>query len=110
MSYGYLNRKRKIINPFQTSKYVLFYRFWSTSGSTGTPKAVKKDIFTCLKRIYYLSFSIQVPITHENFTACITSFKDLSIFDENDVVIQMTQCSFDVHMLECLGTLILGGS
>ena len=40
----------------------------------------------------------------------MTSFEHLGIFDGNDVVIQMAQCSFDVHVKECLGTLILGGS
>lgn len=32
------------------------------------------------------------------------------MFDGSDIVIQMAQCSFDVHVKECLGTLILGGS
>jgi non-ribosomal peptide synthetase component F len=38
------------------------------------------------------------------------SFRHLTILNGNDIVIQMAQCSFDVHVKECLGTLILGGS
>ena len=38
------------------------------------------------------------------------SFKHLAILSNIDVVIQMAQCSFDVHVKECLGTLMLGGS
>jgi non-ribosomal peptide synthetase component F len=40
----------------------------------------------------------------------MASFKHLSILNENDTVIQMAQCSFDVHVKECLGTLVLGAS
>ena len=40
----------------------------------------------------------------------MASFRHLAILDSNDVVIQMAQCSFDVHVKECLGTLMLGGS
>ncbi|CAF1671182.1 unnamed protein product, partial [Adineta ricciae] len=65
--------------------YVVF-----TSGSTGTPKAV--------------------PITHRNFVACMTSFEQLGILTAMDVVIQVAPSSFDVHVKECIGTLMLGSS
>ncbi|CAF4210556.1 unnamed protein product [Rotaria sp. Silwood2] len=62
-----------------------------TSGSTGTPKLVQ--------------------ITHKNLVACITSFSQhIGIFTQHDIFIQYAQCSFDVHIRECLGTLMIGGS
>ncbi|CAF4024647.1 unnamed protein product, partial [Adineta steineri] len=70
------------------SKNVAFVIF--TSGSTGTPKAVQ--------------------IMHRNLLNCMSSFNDLGILTKDDTVIQMAQCTFDVHVKECLGTLLVGGS
>ncbi|CAF4218881.1 unnamed protein product, partial [Adineta steineri] len=70
------------------SKNVAFVIF--TSGSTGTPKAVQ--------------------IMHYNLLNCMSSFNDLGILTKNDTVIQMAQCTFDIHVKECLGTLLVGGS
>jgi non-ribosomal peptide synthetase component F len=65
--------------------YVIF-----TSGSTGTPKAV--------------------PISHKNFAACIDALSYSSIMVHNDIVLQTTPPTFDIHIQEILGTLWLGGS
>ncbi|CAF4066371.1 unnamed protein product, partial [Rotaria magnacalcarata] len=65
--------------------YIIF-----TSGSTGEPKVVQ--------------------ITHRNLSACISSFKHLEIVTHRDNVVQMAQCSFDAHILECLGMMMLGAT
>ncbi|CAF0982682.1 unnamed protein product [Adineta steineri] len=58
--------------------YIIF-----TSGSTGTPKAVQ--------------------VRHKNFIACIHSLVYIDSFNKYDTVVQMTRCSFDVHVQEILG-------
>ncbi|CAF1161511.1 unnamed protein product [Adineta steineri] len=65
--------------------YVIF-----TSGSTGTPKAVQ--------------------VRHKNFIDCIYSLTYINTFNKDDTVVQMTRCSFDIHVQEILGTLIVGGT
>ncbi|CAF4112777.1 unnamed protein product, partial [Rotaria magnacalcarata] len=65
--------------------YIIF-----TSGSTGTPKAAQ--------------------VRHRNFIACIHSLLEVGIFGEKDKVIQMARCSFDIHVQEVIGTLIVGAT
>ncbi|CAF4119702.1 unnamed protein product, partial [Adineta steineri] len=65
--------------------YIIF-----TSGSTGTPKAVQ--------------------VRHKNFIDCIHSLVYTNSFNNDDTVVQMTRCSFDIHVQEILGTLIVGGT
>ncbi|CAF4552455.1 unnamed protein product, partial [Didymodactylos carnosus] len=65
--------------------YVIF-----TSGSTGKPKAVQ--------------------IRHRNFISYMRSLKQLELITKNDIVIQLAQCSFDVHLEEVVGSLILGAT
>ncbi|CAF4047448.1 unnamed protein product, partial [Adineta steineri] len=65
--------------------YVIF-----TSGSTGTPKAVQ--------------------VRHKNFIDCIHSLAHINSFNKDDTVVQMTRCSFDIHVQEILGTLLVGGT
>ncbi|CAF1408209.1 unnamed protein product [Adineta steineri] len=65
--------------------YIIF-----TSGSTGTPKAVQ--------------------VRHKNFIDCMHSLAYINSFNENDTVAQMTRCSFDIHVQEILGTLLIGGT
>ncbi|CAF0999560.1 unnamed protein product [Didymodactylos carnosus] len=63
----------------------------STSGTTGQPKFV--------------------PICHRNFTSFIQSFSsNLQIFTSQDNVIQIAQCSFDVHFEEIVGALVVGST
>ncbi|CAF4058690.1 unnamed protein product, partial [Adineta steineri] len=61
-----------------------------TSGSTGTPKAVQ--------------------VRHKNFIGCIHSFIYINLFNNDDTVVQIARCSFDIHVQEILGTLIVGGT
>ncbi|CAF1585737.1 unnamed protein product, partial [Adineta steineri] len=65
--------------------YVIF-----TSGSTGIPKAVQ--------------------VRHKNFIDCINSLTYINSFNKDDIVVQMTRCSFDIHVQEILGTLLVGGT
>ncbi|CAF1398994.1 unnamed protein product [Adineta steineri] len=65
--------------------YIIF-----TSGSTGTPKAVQ--------------------VRHKNFIDCINSFVYINLFNRDDTVVQIARCSFDIHALEILGTLLVGGT
>ncbi len=61
-----------------------------TSGSTGKPKAV--------------------PITHGNFLTCIHAMQQLKMIDSSDIVAQITECTYDVHLMELLGCLVSGGT
>ncbi|CAF4244117.1 unnamed protein product, partial [Adineta steineri] len=65
--------------------YIIF-----TSGSTGTPKAVQ--------------------VRHKNFIDCINSLTYINSFNKDDTVVQMARCSFDIHVQEILGTLLVGGT
>ncbi|CAF4090125.1 unnamed protein product [Adineta steineri] len=65
--------------------YIIF-----TSGSTGTPKAVQ--------------------VRHRNFIDCIHSLTYINSFNKDDTVVQMTRCSFDIHVQEILGALLVGGT
>ncbi|CAF4072475.1 unnamed protein product [Adineta steineri] len=65
--------------------YIIF-----TSGSTGIPKAVQ--------------------VRHKNFMDCINSLVYINSFNKDDTIVQMTRCSFDIHVQEILGTLLVGGT
>ncbi|CAF4040459.1 unnamed protein product [Adineta steineri] len=65
--------------------YIIF-----TSGSTGTPKVVQ--------------------VRHKNFIDCIQSLVYINSFNKDDTVVQMARCSFDIHVQEILGTLLVGGA
>ncbi|CAF3917459.1 unnamed protein product [Rotaria sordida] len=61
-----------------------------TSGSTGMPKAAH--------------------IRHRNFSECIRCFIYIDAFNEKDTIVQMARCSFDVHVLDILGALMVGAT
>ncbi|CAF4106072.1 unnamed protein product, partial [Adineta steineri] len=65
--------------------YIIF-----TSGSTGAPKAIQ--------------------IRHRNISQDMKSMIFIDAVNSNDIVAQTVRCSFDVHLLEIIGTLILGGT
>ncbi|CAF1549579.1 unnamed protein product, partial [Adineta steineri] len=65
--------------------YIIF-----TSGSTGTPKPAQ--------------------LRHRNFTQSIQSLVHVDIFNKNHTIIQMARCSFDLHVQEILGALIIGAT
>ncbi|CAF3873126.1 unnamed protein product [Adineta steineri] len=65
--------------------YIIF-----TSGSTGAPKAIQ--------------------IRHRNISQDMKSMVFIDAVNSNDIVAQTVRCSFDVHLLEIIGTLILGGT
>ncbi|CAF1337734.1 unnamed protein product [Adineta steineri] len=65
--------------------YIIF-----TSGSTGTPKAVQ--------------------VCHENFTSYMYSFVSVSTLKKDDVTVQMARSTFDVHLQEIIGVLLIGAT
>ncbi|CAF4044526.1 unnamed protein product, partial [Adineta steineri] len=71
-----------------TGKEIAYIIF--TSGSTGIPKAVQ--------------------VRHKNFIGCINSLAYMNSFNKDDTVVQMTRCSFDIHVQEILGILLVGGT
>ncbi|CAF3360523.1 unnamed protein product [Rotaria sp. Silwood2] len=80
-----LSRLTNVAMDRDSIAYVLF-----TSGSTGTPKAAQ--------------------IRHQNFIEAIRSISEVGILSEEDTVVQMTPCSFDGHLEDIVGTLIVGGT
>ena len=83
--------------------YVIF-----TSGSTGTPKAVsnQRNFYFCK----VLLFRCQARVRHRNFTQCMHSFIHTNSFNACDTVLQMARCSFDIHLQDIMGTLVIGGT
>ncbi|CAF3976110.1 unnamed protein product, partial [Adineta steineri] len=72
-----------VITKDEEIAYIIF-----TSGSTGTPKAVQ--------------------VRHKNFIDSMHSLTYINSFNKGDTVVQMTRCSFDIHVQEILGTLLFG--
>ncbi|CAF4177431.1 unnamed protein product, partial [Adineta steineri] len=65
--------------------YIIF-----TSGSTGIPKAVS--------------------IRHHSLLLSINAVIHVNVFTNNDTIVQMASCSFDVHVQELIGGLLAGAS
>ncbi|CAF4042098.1 unnamed protein product, partial [Adineta steineri] len=65
--------------------YIIF-----TSGSTGIPKAVQ--------------------VRHRNFSKFMCSLIYDGVVNEKDTILQIARCSFDVHVQDILGTVIIGSS
>ncbi|CAF1506572.1 unnamed protein product, partial [Didymodactylos carnosus] len=61
-----------------------------TSGSTGKPKGVQ--------------------ISHNNFISYVHSAKHVSLIHDMHVFLQISNCSFDIHVEDLLGSLVLGAS
>ena len=47
---------------------------------------------------------------HRNFTESIRSLTEVGTFSERDIVVQMARCSFDIHVEDIAGTLIVGAT
>ncbi|CAF4105179.1 unnamed protein product, partial [Adineta steineri] len=87
LNINYINKKglSRVKVTGREIAYIIF-----TSGSTGTPKAVQ--------------------VRHKNFVDCMHSLAYINSFDKDDTVVQMTRCSFDIHVQEILGILLAGGT
>jgi non-ribosomal peptide synthetase component F len=53
---------------------------------------------------------LKAQFRHQNFTKSIQSLSNADTFNENDTVVQMSRCSFDIHVQEILGALINGAT
>jgi non-ribosomal peptide synthetase component F len=94
----------KLLVTSNNITYIIF-----TSGSTGIPKPVSNKMEIIIKRLICFSHQ-QVPIRHKNFTQSIRSLVHIDIFNENDTILQMGRCSFDIHVQETMGTLMNGAT
>ncbi|CAF1363074.1 unnamed protein product [Adineta steineri] len=56
-----------------------------------------------------LNVNNMVQVRHKNFINCIHSFIYINLFNKEDTVVQIARCSFDIHVQEILGTLLIGG-
>ena len=85
-SAGQLTYRSSEPNKPHDRAYIVF-----TSGSTGKPKAI--------------------PVLHSNFLTCIRACQHAQVFGfKKETVLQMSQCSFDVHVFELLGCMVTGGT
>ncbi|CAF1190370.1 unnamed protein product [Adineta steineri] len=80
-----VNRLSNFVIIIDDIAYIIF-----TSGSTGIPKAVQ--------------------VRHVNFTHCMHSLININVFNEDDIVVQMARCSFDIHLFEIVGSLMVGAT
>ena len=60
-----------------------------TSGSTGKPKGAQ--------------------LSYLNFYTALYGYMDRKLLIPTDNCIQMAACTFDVHMIECMGPICIGG-
>ncbi|CAF1557522.1 unnamed protein product, partial [Adineta steineri] len=81
----YVDRLSSVTVTPNDIAYIIF-----TSGSTGIPKAVQ--------------------IRHENFTRYMYSFVSVSTLKEDDVAVQMARSTFDVHLEQIVGILLIGAT
>ncbi|CAF1435179.1 unnamed protein product, partial [Didymodactylos carnosus] len=82
-----IENSREELPPITVKQEDIAYIIY-TSGSTGIPKAV-------LTR-------------HHSFLLCIQAYVKTNILQNSDVVIQTTGCSWDIHLKEIVGTLLIG--
>ena len=47
---------------------------------------------------------------HRNFVDCVLCLVDIGQLGSRDLVIQMARCSFDAHLSDILGSLIVGAT
>ncbi|CAF1459222.1 unnamed protein product, partial [Adineta steineri] len=81
----YVDRLSSVTVTHNDIAYIIF-----TSGSTGIPKAVQ--------------------VRHKNFTRYMYSFVSASALKKDDVTVQMARSTFDVHLQEIAGVLLIGAT
>jgi non-ribosomal peptide synthetase component F len=72
-----------------------------------------RDFLGCrdhnLTHLLYV-FRLKAQVRHKNFTECMHSLIHIDTFNRNDTIVQMSRCSFDIHVQEILGTLMSGAA
>ena len=53
---------------------------------------------------------MKAQVRHQNLTECIHSLTYIDTFNNDDTVVQMARCSFDIHVQEIFGTFIVGAT
>ncbi|CAF1566377.1 unnamed protein product, partial [Adineta steineri] len=77
-----IDQLSNIIVKSDNIAYIIF-----TSGSTGVPKPAQ--------------------LRHKNFAQSIRSLVLIDLFNKSDTVVQIARCSFDIHVQEIIGTIII---
>ncbi|CAF4108666.1 unnamed protein product [Adineta steineri] len=85
MSDADFDRLSSITVTSSSIAYIIF-----TSGSTGIPKAVQ--------------------VRHENFIRFMYSFVSVTTLKSDDVVLQIARCTFDGHLRQIVGVLLIGAT
>jgi non-ribosomal peptide synthetase component F len=57
-----------------------------------------------------MPFLLQAQVRHRNFIGCIRSLVHVTAFCEKDKLVQICRCSFDMHIQDIVGTLIIGAT
>ena len=60
--------------------------------------------------LYMNFFYFKAQVRHQNFTECIRSLNYIDTFNKEDIIVQMSRCSFDIHVQEIFGTWMLGAT
>ena len=47
---------------------------------------------------------------HRNLTECVLSVASVGVLTEIDTVVQISRCSFDIHVADIVGTIMVAGS
>jgi hypothetical protein len=53
---------------------------------------------------------VQAQIQHQNFIGSIHSVTHVNLFNCTDIIVQMANCSYDSHVQEIMGVLMVGSS
>ncbi|CAF4185112.1 unnamed protein product, partial [Adineta steineri] len=80
-----VTRLSKVTTVLDDVAYIIF-----TSGSTGKPKAVQ--------------------VRHTNFTEFMYSLVYGDVMNATDTILQIARCSYDAHVQDIIGTLMIGSS
>ncbi len=70
----------------------------------------KRSVEILLFHLFDLYSFLQVQIIHRNFTIFMASLVHTGILNNTDIVLQISNCTFDAHVLEILVALLFGAT